>query len=141
MASRVATRTDVERVLAMMASFNAHERIPFDAATFRARLQTLVDSPALGGVVLFEGGYAVVTFGFDLEYGGRDAFLTELWVEPSGRRRGLGRAGLAAAEEYAREQGAHALHLLVRFDNREARALYDSAGYEAEPRAVMTKRL
>jgi ribosomal protein S18 acetylase RimI-like enzyme len=82
-----------------------------------------------------------VTFGFDLEYGGKDAFLTELWIVPDQRHRGLGRTALEAAEEYARQGGAHALHLLVRHDNSTARGLYQRAGYETEPRVVMTKRL
>ena len=33
------------------------------------------------------------------------------------------------------------LHLLVRHDNATARALYDGAGYHAEPRVVMSKPL
>ena len=28
-------------------------------------------------------GYAIATFGFDLEYGGKDAVMTELWIDPA----------------------------------------------------------
>jgi ribosomal protein S18 acetylase RimI-like enzyme len=97
-------------------------------------------------VLVFEvdakaAGYAIVTWGYDLEYGGRDAFLTELFVRPAQRGRGIGHQALAAAEDAARAGGAHALHLLVRHDNAEALRLYDRAGYRTEARAVMTKDL
>ena len=72
---------------------------------------------------------------------GRDAFLTELYVVAAHRGRGIGRKGLAAAEAFAKAGGAHALHLLVRHDNAPARALYDSAGFRAQPRLVMTRPL
>jgi ribosomal protein S18 acetylase RimI-like enzyme len=144
--ARTATLADAPAILEMMADFNAHEAIRFDREIFAPRLAALVADPALGGVLLFTvddatAGYAIVTYGYDLEYGGRDAFLTELWIVESARGLGAGKLALAAAEAYARERGAHALHLLVRHDNRAARALYDRSGYTAEPRVVMTKPL
>lgn len=145
-AARLATDDDIDAILTMMEDFNAIEAIAFDRALFAPRLRALVATPSLGGVLVFSvdgavAGYAVVTFGYDLEYGGRDAFLTELYVVAARRRHGVGRDGLAAAEAFAQKSGAHALHLLVRHDNAAARALYDRSGYEAEPRVVMTKRL
>jgi len=127
-----------------MEDFNAGESIAFDRALFRPRLERLLADPGLGRVLVFEvdgdpSGYAIVTWGYDLEYGGRDAFLTEFYVRPDHRRRGIGRQALAAAEEAARSGGAHALHLLVRHENAEAQRLYGRAGYRTEPRAVMTK--
>lgn len=144
--ARAAGDDDVDAILTMMAEFNAHEAIPFDRATFAPRLRMLLGAPSLGGVLVFTvderlAGYAVVTFGFDLEYGGRDAFLTELFVVAAERGHGVGRQGLAAAEAFATANGAHALHLLVRHDNATARALYDASGYRAEDRVVMTKSL
>ena len=146
MDARPARSADLPSLLSMMADFNEHERIPFDEATFTPRLEQLLKDAELGGAVIFaldgkDVGYAIVTYGFDLEYGGKDAFLTELWIVPSERRRGLGGTALAAAEELARQGGAHALHLLVRHENSSARSLYERAGYVTEPRAVMTKRL
>jgi ribosomal protein S18 acetylase RimI-like enzyme len=84
-------------------------------------------------------GYAIVTWGYDLEFAGRDSFLTELYVVPAQRRRGFGRHGLAAAEALARANGAHAMHLQVRDDNARARALYEASGFVAPPRRLMTK--
>ena len=143
---RPATPGHLPDILEMMADFNLGEGIPFDRAVFEPRVARLVADPGLGRVLVFEvdakaAGYAIVTWGYDLEYGGRDAFLTELFVRPAQRGRGIGRDALTAAEDAARAGGAHALHLLVRHDNAEALRLYDGAGYRTEPRAVMTKDL
>lgn len=145
-AARPAREADLPSILTMMADFNAIESIAFDRASFAPRLRELVDSPALGGVLVFTvdgaaAGYAIVTWGWDLEFGGRDAFLTEIYVAAEWRRQGVGRQGLAAAQAFARAGGAHALHLLVRHDNAPARALYDAEGFAAQPRAIMTKLL
>jgi ribosomal protein S18 acetylase RimI-like enzyme len=144
--ARGAGAEDLAAILEMMEDFNAEESIAFDRAVFQPRLERLVGDPGLGRVLVFEvdgnpSGYAIVTWGYDLEYGGRDAFLTELYVRPDRRGRGIGRLALAAAEEAARSGGAHALHLLVRHENAEALRLYGRAGYRTEPRAVMTKDL
>lgn len=145
-AARPATADDVDSILTMMEDFNAIEAIAFDRAAFAPRVRLLVGDPVLGGILVFTvdgavAGYAVVTWGWDLEFAGRDAFLTELYVVAARRGQGVGRAGLAAAEAFAHAGGAHALHLLVRHDNAPARALYDASGFRAQPRAVMTKLL
>lgn len=145
-AARPATAADLPSILAMMEDFNAIEGIRFDRETFAPRLRELVHSPEVGGVLVFTvdgaaAGYAIVTWGWDLEWGGRDAFLTEIYVSGEQRRQGVGRQGLAAAQALARANGAHALHLAVRHDNAPARALYDAEGFRPQPRVIMTKRL
>ncbi len=145
-AARGAVQSDVDVILTMMEDFNAHEGIVFERARFAQVLRTLLASPGLGGVLVFSvdeaiAGYAVVTFGFDLEHGGRDAFLTDLYVVGARRGAGIGEAGLAAAEEFARANGVHALHLGVRHQNRPARALYEKSGYRPLDRIVMSKPL
>ena len=145
-AARPATEADVPTLLAMMEDFNAIESIAFDRDTFAPRVRELVTSPDVGGALVFTvdgapAGYAIVTWGWDLEFAGRDAFLTELYVVGARRGQGVGQKGLAAAQAFARAGGAHALHLLVRHDNAPARALYDADGFRAQPRLIMTKLL
>jgi RimJ/RimL family protein N-acetyltransferase len=55
-----------------------------------------------------------------------------LMVAASHRRRGIGRALLAAAEEWARQAGVSKLELHVFPHNEAAIALYESFGYERE---------
>ncbi len=139
---------DLDVLCAMMEEFNRFESIPWTRATGEAALRTLLGDAQLGFVTLASTadapvpfGYAVVTFGFDLEWGGRDAFLTELYLRPDSRGRGLGALTLAAVETAARARGARAIHLMVRHDNAPAKALYHRAGYGVPPRLFMSKRL
>ena len=39
-------------------------------------------------------GYLVLTLGYSLEYGGRDAFIDEVYIRSSYRGRGIGTAAL-----------------------------------------------
>jgi ribosomal protein S18 acetylase RimI-like enzyme len=68
------------------------------------------------------------------------AFVAYTAVEPSARRRGVGRALMEAAEAAARAAGLTYFSLMVTEENGAARALYDHAGFLTE-RRMMTKRL
>jgi ribosomal-protein-alanine N-acetyltransferase len=58
-----------------------------------------------------------------------EAELLTIATHPDHRRKGLGRATLAAFESEARARGAATAHLEVAADNAPALVLYDSAGY------------
>jgi ribosomal protein S18 acetylase RimI-like enzyme len=148
---RPATDADIGTILPMMAEFNRLEEIEFRPELAEPALRTLLSDESLGVVGLVEDvdaathgatlGYFVVTFGFDLEWNGRDAFLTELFLVPAARGRKLGDAVLAHAEDTAARHHARALHLMVRNDNGPAFRLYERAGYVSPPRIFMTKVL
>lgn len=143
---RVATSDDVDGLLDMMVDFNRLEGIAWSRETGGPALLTLLSSPALGSVGLIsEGravlGYFVVTWGFDLEWAGRDAFLTELYLRPEARGRGLGREVMPLVEGFVRTNDARALHLMVRPENEAAVRLYRGVGFEQPPRVFLTKAL
>ncbi len=143
---RRATSEDVPTILPMMRDFNRFEGIAIEDDSLLPALEILLADASIGGVWLIEreeevAGYAVITFGFDLEWGGRDAWLTELWITTEARGDGLGRAALMAVEKEATELGARALHLMVRHENTRARELYRSAGFKTPRRETLTKRL
>jgi ribosomal protein S18 acetylase RimI-like enzyme len=144
---RQATLDDVGALLDMMEPFNVFEHIPWTRAAAEAPLRTLLSDSSLGVVGIVESsdskplGYFVVTWNYDLEWNGRDAFLTELFVVPEARGRGLGRKALGEAEVLARKYGAHALHLVVRPENERAHDLYLRAGYVHPGRVMLTKVL
>jgi ribosomal protein S18 acetylase RimI-like enzyme len=83
----------------------------------------------------------VLCFGWSLEWGGRDAFVDELYLEPDARGRGLGRAALRALVEEARAAGVVALHLEVDDTNTAGQALYRSEGFSGRARQLLTRRL
>ena len=132
----------------MMADFNRDEGIPFRRTRVIPGLRRLLGEPRLGIVVVAESadrsgldGYAIGTFGFDLEFAGPDAFLTELFVREGSRGHGLGARLLDAVTSGLRDGGARAVTLLVRPENTAARRLYAGAGFEELPRLAMLRRL
>jgi len=145
LAIRLATADDAALLAPLMAAFNAHEGIAWRPAEMGAAFADLCATPSLGFALVADDGaplgYAVVTYNFDLEWHGRDAFVTELFVAEGARRRGIGAILLHAAEREARTHDARALHLLVAPENHAAQALYRARGFEASPRIMMTKPL
>ncbi|HET9624991.1 MAG TPA: GNAT family N-acetyltransferase [Kofleriaceae bacterium] len=142
---RLATVDDVAHVLPRTAALNAHESIDLEPAALEASLRTLLRDPALGRVWLIarDGapvGYAITTFGYDLEFNGLEAWLTELWIDDHARAHGGGGAVLDLLAGELKALGIAAVHLQVRPENR-ARRLYERRGFEASPRIVMTRRL
>jgi ribosomal protein S18 acetylase RimI-like enzyme len=142
---RLARVGDLAELLPRTLALNAHEDITVDPPLLEAALARLLGDRTLGGVWLIERGgaaigYAMVTYGYDLEFGGRDAYLTELWIDPPARGDGAGAAALGLLAPALREHGVGALHLQVRPDNPAIR-LYQRCGFVASPRVTMTHRL
>jgi GNAT superfamily N-acetyltransferase len=141
MTFRNATEEDIPALLAMQERFFADMGDPLDLDASGRAMRELVSDPRLGRLLVTDGGYMVLGFGFSLEFGGRDAFVDELYLVPEARGRGLGSVALRVAEEVCRETGIQALHLEVAHDNPRARELYARSGYYAHERHLMTKRL
>jgi len=143
---RTATVADLPHLVPMMVDFNQLEAIPWTLEKGEAALRTLLEKPELGcvGLAEVEGvctGYFVLTFGYDLEWNGRDAFLTEFYLVPKARGRGWGRLLLEAAESEAKTRGSRALHLMVRPENTPALMLYLRMGFQEPARRLLTKPL
>ena len=143
---RRATLADLPGLLPMMVDFNRLEAIDWTFERGEGALRQLLASPELGFVGLAEEeealrGYFVLTFGYDLEWNGRDAFLTELYLVPLARGRGFGRRLLLEAEAKAAGRGARALHLVVRPENAPALGLYLTTGFRETERRLLTKPL
>jgi ribosomal protein S18 acetylase RimI-like enzyme len=141
----MAALEDLATLLPRTRALNAHEGIPVDVGALEVALSRLLGDPSIGRVWLVEReraviGYAIVTFGYDLEFAGRDAFLTELWIDPAARSQGAGSAALRLLDPELRALDVHALHLQVRPDNPALR-LYERSGFIASPRVTMTHRL
>jgi ribosomal protein S18 acetylase RimI-like enzyme len=142
---RSVDRSDVPLLLPLMEDFNRWEAIEWNQPRTEAAIDRLLDDPALGFMLVALTdrivGYAVVTYNFDLEFGGRDAIVTEVFVVPEVRRNGIGRKLMQVITERAMQEKLTSLHLAVRPENERARQLYTSEGYRLVPRLWMTKLL
>ena len=141
---RVATPADFEIALARTRAFNAEEGLTVDDAKLQAALRTLLADERLGVYLLIDDGgvigHALATFGFDLEYGGRDAFLTEFSIDEAARGRGAGKQALEALMAELAARGVSQLHLEVRPENPAVR-LYERAGFTRSHRLALTRPL
>lgn len=141
-----ATSGDCPRLLELMARFYAEEGYGFKLRSTRKALAQLLADERFGAVWTFWQqeeivGYLVVTFGFSLEFGGRDAFVDELFVLEEYRGQGFGSRALRVAESHCRRSGIAALHLEIEDGNDRAEALYIRKGFRAHSRRLMTKWL
>jgi ribosomal protein S18 acetylase RimI-like enzyme len=132
----------------LMEAFYAEEGIEWVPETMIPALRALLAAPDLGIVCvardLHSGaivGYGIAAFGYDIEFSGRDAAVTDLFVGAAHRGCGVGRALLDALVHSVNSRQARALHLMVRPDNAPARALYERSGFQPVPRVLMTKPL
>jgi len=86
-----------------------------------------------GDIVLLGGpgpdGIAVLRFRPAIWSEGLECYLAELYVVPSRRGRGLGRAIMEAAIAAARAEGADTMDLGTSEDDVAARALYERLGF------------
>ena len=134
-----------EELLGFIRRYYAEDEIPFDAALVRPALARLLAQPSFGRAFFIvdasggeaRAGYLVFTFGFDHEAGGLLATVTDLFVEPTHRQKGLGRAALTFVAETCRTLGVRGLELQVETHNAAGQALYRSFGFRAHTRIPM----
>ncbi len=137
---------DLAALIRLMHAYYTYDDVPFDEERQRRALTVLLGNPEIGGAWLVEkneeqAGYFVMTYGFDLEFGGRVATITELYVIEIFRRDGVGLRALGFAEKVARDNGAFALELQAERKNERALAFYERAGFSRHDRIPMSKRV
>jgi diamine N-acetyltransferase len=141
-----ADASHVDTLLGFIREYYTLDGIAYDAERLRHGLLDLFAHEAYGGAWLIrragaDVGYFVLTFGFDLELGGRQATVTEVFVRADARGSGAGRVAFAFIEAYLRELGIAAYELQVERANTAARAFYQRLGFEAHDRIPLSKHL
>jgi ribosomal protein S18 acetylase RimI-like enzyme len=114
----------------LLHEFNTHYDDPSPGAeALAARLADLVGRGETEVLLGGEVAVLVIRYRPSLWSLADEAYLAELWVDPSGRRTGLGRALVRAALERARARGCDFIYLATSEDDVEARHLYESEGF------------
>jgi GNAT superfamily N-acetyltransferase len=129
-----------------MREYYAESGYPFDAQRHAEAIRGLIDDASRGRLWWIEdggetAGYVALTFGWSLEYQGRDAFVDDLYLRKAFRARGLGTRAIERVEAEARALGVRALHLEVERENAAGRSLYARRGFRGNDRLLLSKRL
>jgi GNAT superfamily N-acetyltransferase len=135
---------DEAALLGLIREFYVVDQHDYDERRVSTALRPLLEDDALGQVWLLAGpdgpvGYAIVTWTWSLESGGRDSILDELYVRTPGA--GLGGALLEHAIAEAEAYGARALFLETEAPNARARRFYAEHGLMAEDSVWMSMPL
>lgn len=138
---RRAGPADLDQLVQLVREFCAVDRHPFDEARVRAALAPLLADDRHGVVWLIgdAAGYAVVTWGYSIESGGREGLLDEVFVRERGR--GTGRLALDAVIEACRAEGVRRLFLETEAHNVHARRFYARNGFDADDSVWMSRWL
>jgi ribosomal protein S18 acetylase RimI-like enzyme len=135
---RLAKSADAGALARMNEAFNG---VTDSAAQIAARLVACaeIETPILVELDGLVAGFACLRVVPCVLYAEPYAELTELYVEPAFRRRGLGRALIAYAEQLAHARGATDLLIMTGVGNAAAQALYRTAGYDTYAVALNRK--
>lgn len=121
--------------------FDSH---PFDESTVRKALAKILLDDSKGRVWLIQDdgeavGYIVLTFGYSLEYRGRDAFIDEFYIRETHRGQGIGTKTIQFVESVCPSLEIKAVHLEVERKNLAAQSFYRQVGFKDQERYLMTK--
>ncbi|MBZ0319305.1 MAG: GNAT family N-acetyltransferase [Anaerolineae bacterium] len=131
----VGTPTHLEYFIPLIRAYYAYDGHGFDEGHVRRTLADFLNHPDYGRAYLIADsdawvGYFILTFGYSLEFGGRDAFIDEIYLTESHRGQGVGRQTIAFILEQARAIGIKAVHLEVMPQNTRAHRFYLQVGFE-----------
>jgi GNAT superfamily N-acetyltransferase len=142
----LASQDDCPKLLAMMQDFYIEDAVAFNDNVMPALLRELLETPEYGRVYLVQQqqstlGYAILTWRFCLEYGGKVAHLDELYLLPPARGQGVGRLLIGALCTECAAHGASTLLLDTVMQNAGAREFYRKLQFEDSARTLQYRHL
>jgi predicted acetyltransferase len=124
-----ASLRDREILLQLIKAYYRYEGLRFDRKMIDRGLRELLQHPEFGEAWLISNGrrpigYIIFTFLFDLEFGGRQIGITDLFIDSRFRRKGMGRYTLCKLEKYCESKGIRSIELQVTGRNRNVTGFY-----------------
>ena len=126
----------------MMQDFYAIDNYPIDIEVSKKLFQEFITDENLGKAWLIYSenelvGYVIVTFVFSFEYGGKIAFLDELYIKEIARGKGIGNATIQFIKEQIKHLNVKLLYLEVENHNENAQKLYLANDFEVHNRKLL----
>jgi diamine N-acetyltransferase len=137
------TLEHIDLLLPLMQEFYVYDHHKYVEKKAIGALQTFLQSEQWGYVWLIYYqdnliGYVVITFGFSLEFGGRDAFVDEVYLREPFRGMGVGTEIIEFLKGVCQENDIKALHLEVGKENNDAYRFYLKVGFEDRQSKLMS---
>ncbi|OOV06383.1 GNAT family N-acetyltransferase [Rhodoferax fermentans] len=133
---QTATMADAAALVGMALTFRNHlERTTPTQAQFEQSITVLLNSPDARFLIAASDdgpiGYVLLRFRYSMWVGGAEATIEDLFVDPTHRKNGVGRALIQAALQAATDQGCLSVCLDTNEFNVASNAIYTQLGFNA----------
>ena len=133
---------DISIITQMMQDFYAIDNYPMDVEVAKTLFQEFISNEHLGKSWLMYSeneivGYIILTFIFSFEYGGKIAFVDELFIKETARGRGIGKEAIQFIQREVPKLSLKLLYLEVEPHNENAQKLYLAHDFELHNRKLM----
>ena len=133
---------DIEIITQMMQDFYAIDNYPMDIEVAKNLFQEFISNEHLGKSWLIYSeneivGYIILTFIFSFEYGGKIAFVDELFIKETARGKGIGKEAIQFIQREVPKLSLKLLYLEVEPHNENAQKLYLAHDFELHNRKLM----
>ena len=134
--------TDISTITQMMQDFYAIDNYPMDVEVAKKLFQEFISNEHLGKswLIYTENeivGYIILTYIFSFEYGGKIAFLDELFIKETARGKGFGKVAIQFIQSEVPKLSLKLLYLEVEPHNENAQKLYLAHDFELHNRKLM----
>ena len=133
---------DIEIITLMMQEFYAIDNYPIDVEVTKTLFQEFIFNEHVGKSWLIYSeneivGYIILTFIFSFEYGGKIAFVDELFIKETARGKGFGKEAIQFIQQEVPKLSLKLLYLEVEPHNENAQKLYLAHDFELHNRKLM----
>lgn len=133
---------DISIITQMMQDFYAIDNYPMDVEVAKTLFQEFITHEHLGKSWLIYSeneivGYIILTFIFSFEYGGKIAFVDELFIKETARGKGFGKEAIQFIQSEVPKLSLKLLYLEVEPHNENAQKLYLTHDFELHNRKLM----
>ena len=138
--------SDISIITQMMQDFYAIDNYPMDVEVAKTLFQEFISNEHLGKSWLIYSeneivGYIILTFIFSFEYGGKIAFVDELFIKETARGKGFGKEAIQFIQQEVPKLSLKLLYLEVEPHNENAQKLYLAHDFELHNRKLMTYKV
>ena len=134
--------SDIDIITVMMEDFYAIDNYPIEAQATKKMFQEFISNENFGKAWLIYAdnkiaGYVILTYIFSFEYGGKIAFVDELFIKESARGKGIGKHTIQFIQQESLKLSLKLLYLEVEHHNQNAQKLYLANGFEVHNRKIL----